>query len=427
MPPDEPRSDRLYYGWVLVGALGLTTIVSYGTTQYLFGVLLVPIQHETGWSRGALSGAFSLSFIAVGVAGIPIGRLVDRYGARALMAGGSALGAFSLVALAQVRELWQFYLLWAGGLGLAMALTFYSVSFVVVANWFQRRRGAALALLTLVGGLASPIYIPLAGLLVPTLGWRGTVVVMGLSQLAIALPLHATLVRRHPEDLGLRPDGDAEPGGRTLPGEAALGAALGRAAFWTLTLSGTLSLAAGSAVNAHQVPYMIGRGYGPVLAASMAGLLGLASLPGRFALNTISDRIAPQRLLAACIAAQALGVALLAMAGSLPLLVAYVVVYGFSFGAVSPLRASVIAQHFGRRAYGSITGAQGLAIWLGAGLGPLAAGWLYDRTGTYALALWLAVAALALSSFAVACTPHRHDPEPPVRPDEGEASLAPTR
>ncbi|HZU15364.1 MAG TPA: MFS transporter, partial [Candidatus Dormibacteraeota bacterium] len=70
-------SSRVFYGWVLVWALGITTIVSYGTTQYLFGVLLVPIQHETGWSRGGLSGAYSLSFVAVGVLGVPIGRLVD--------------------------------------------------------------------------------------------------------------------------------------------------------------------------------------------------------------------------------------------------------------------------------------------------------------------------------------------------------------
>jgi len=381
---------------------------------------LVPIQQETGWSRGALSGAYSLSFVAVGLAGIPIGRLVDRYGARALMAGGSVVGAICLIALAQVHQLWQFYVLWAGGLGLSMALTFYSVSFVVVANWFQRRRGAALALLTLVGGLASPIYIPLAGLLVPALGWRGTTVVMGLSQLVVALPLHAALVRRRPEDLGLLPDGRLPSGSRERPAlsGAALGAALGRAAFWTLTLSGTLSLAASSAINAHQVPYMIGRGYGPVLAAGMAGLVGLASLPGRFALNAISDRIGHDRLLTACIAAQALGVAMLAVASSLPLLLAYVAIYGFAFGAVNPLRASVMAQHFGRRAYGSITGVQGVATWLGAGLGPLAAGWLYDRSGGYALALWLAVAALALSSLAVALTP-RHERFPPPLAGEG--------
>ena len=211
------------------------------------------------------------------------------------------------------------------------------------------------------------------------------------------------------------------PASRERPplGGEALRAALGRPAFWTLTLSGTMSLAAGSAIYAHQIPYMIGRGYSPVLAATMAGLLGLASLPGRFALNTISDRVGPHGLLAACIAAQALGVAMLAVAASLPLLLAYVVLYGFAFGAVNPLRASVMAQHFGRRAYGSITGVQGMATWLGAGLGPLVAGWLYDRSGGYGLALGLAVAALALSSLAIVCTP---------RPSshEGEASLAPT-
>ena len=404
-----------YYGWKLVAALGLTTIVSYGSTQYLFGVLLVPIQRETGWDRGALSGAYSLSFIVLGLAGIPVGRLVDRYGARALMAGGSALGAACLVALSQVHELWELYLLWSGGLGLSMALTFYTVSFVVVANWFHRRRGAALAVLTLLGGLASPIYIPLAGVLVAVLGWRGTLVVMGLTQLTIALPLHALLVRRHPEDVGLLPDGEARSGSEERPrlGGTALRAALGRPAFWTLTLSGALGMAAGAAINVHQIPYMIGRGSGPVLAAGIAGLVGLVSLPGRFVLNTLSDRLGPHGLLTACVAAQALGVAVLSVAGSLPLLLAYAAVYGFAFGAVSPLRASVMAGHFGRRAYGSITGVQGVATGLGAGLGPLAAGWLYDRSGSYELALWLAVAALTLSALAVASTPRPADVHAP--------------
>src|SRR5205085_9298819 len=128
----------------------------------------------------------------------------------------------------------------------------------------------------------------------------------------------------------------------------------------------------------------------------------------------------PHWLLTACIAAQALGVGLLAEARSLALLVGYVVVYGFAFGAVNPLHASVMAEHFGGRAYGSITGVHGLATWAGAGLGPLAAGWLYDRTGGYSLALWLAVAALGLSSFSVGIT-RSPGPTPtaPVEPRRG--------
>src|SRR5512146_2651212 len=207
---DTPRHGP-YYGWVLVVTLGLTTIISYGTTQYLFGVLVVPIDQELGWDRASLSGAYSLMLVLAGLLGVPIGRFVDRHGARIVMTVGSVLGGLSLMGLATIHALWQFSVLWAGGLGVATALTFYPVTFTVVANWFERRRGSALAVLTLVGGLASPIFIPLAGVLVPRLGWRETLLVMAVTQLCLALPLHAIVLRRHPEDLGLRPDGLAVP------------------------------------------------------------------------------------------------------------------------------------------------------------------------------------------------------------------------
>jgi MFS family permease len=394
-----------YYGWRLVWGLGLTTVISYGTTQYLFGVLVVPVQAETGWSRGAISGAYSLSYLFAGVLGIVIGRVVDRRGARALMTAGSAIGGLSLVALSRAHTLWQFYLLWAGGLGLAMALTFYSITFTVITNWFVRRRGSALAWLTLLGGLASPLFIPLAGVLVPRLGWRGTVVVLGLTQLLIALPIHAVILRRRPEDLGLAPDGDAvREGDRPLDGEL-LSNALGRTAFWTLTLSSALSLLAGATLGAHQIAYMIGRGYDPVLAATLAGMVGLASLPGRYLFNLLSERLRPQDLLALCGAIQVLGVLILLFANSVAWLLAFVVLYGLPFGAISPLRASALADHVGRRAYGAISAVQGVPIAVAGAAGPLLAGLLYDRLHTYQLAFSLAAGAFALAALTVAVTP----------------------
>ncbi len=418
---------RPYYGWVLVGALGITTIISYGTTQYLFGVLVVPIGRELGWSRASVSGAYSLGVIAAGLAGVPIGRLVDRYGARALMTLGSALGGVSLLGLANVHALWQFYALWSGGIGVATALTFYPVTFTVVANWFHRRRGAALAVLTLLGGLSSPIYIPLSGGLVAALDWRGALVVLALTQLCIALPLHALLLRRHPEDLGLLPDGAAAPAAAPAPPAAesaspapaplrsatqprvlsgvALREGIRRAAFWSLTAAFALALLATTVLFVHQIAYLIDRHYGAVFAADVAGAVGLASLPGRFVLNWLSDRTRPERLLAGCLLAQAAGVVLLVYAGSPVALVGYVVVYGGAFGALSPLRATVMAEHFGRRAFGAITAVQGVPVALAAGLGPLAAGWLYDRLGSYGLVLWLCAAAFTLAAVAVALTP----------------------
>lgn len=407
-PPAAPSRDRLYYGWVLVVGLGITTIVSYGSSQYLFGVLVLPVTRDLSWSRADLSGAFSLGLVITGVFGLAVGRYVDRHGARWVMTLGSVLLGVSLIGLSRVQALPGFYALWAGGVGLAQALTQYPVTFTVIANWFQRRRGAALALLTVLGGLSSPIFIPLAGVLTAQAGWREMLVALGLINLVVALPLHALLVRRHPEDLGLLPDGvraetrvvKAEMFGDTLR------QALRRRPFWTLTANVCLGLLGANVIFAHQIAYLIGEGHAPELAAAIAGGLGLASLPARYVFNVLSDRIGSQGLLGLCALLQAAGVVvLLLFASSTAGLVVYVVVYGAAYGAASPLTASVRAAHFGRRAFGAITATQGVLALACAAVGPLAAGWLYDRLGSYSLAFGLTLAVFLLAGLAMFLTP----------------------
>jgi MFS family permease len=306
-----------------------------------------------------------------------------------------------------MASLWQFYVLWAGGLGLAMAMTLYNVTFTVVANFFVRRRGQALALLTVVGGLSSPIYIPLAGWLVARFGWRTALDLLALTVLLVALPLHFLVVRRRPEDLGLHPDGGradavqavAEPAGHQL------GEALGGLVFWLLTAAAGITALAYSVVLAHGVAFLEGRGYDAVVAAGVLGLVGLASLPGRFLFNVASDRLGPQGLLALCTLLQGAGVALLVAAGPAVFVAGFVIVYGLAFGAIAPLRASVLADHYGRRAYGAITGVQWVATSLASAVGPIFAGYLYDRLGDYRLAFAITAAAFVTAGLLVQATP----------------------
>jgi MFS family permease len=400
-----------YYGWTLMVVLGITTIISYGTTQYLFGVLVVPISTTFGWDRASISGAYTLGLIVAGVIGVPIGPLLDRFGARLLMSCGSVLAGLTLIGMAQMQSLWQFYLFWAGGLGLAMALTLYPVTFTIVANWFVRKRGTALAILTLIGGLSSPICIPLAGGLVAQIGWRATLVVLGCSQLLLALPFHLFLLQRHPEDLGLLPDG--EPVSTTEMPRSVTGTTLSTAlrhpTFWLLTASLSLVTLGSTVVLVHQVAFLIGRGYDPVLAATLSGMLGLASLPGRYVFNMLSARMSAQTLLTLSVLTQAVGIAVLVLAPSLVWLVLYVIIYGTAYGAFSPLRASVMADHFGRRAYGAITAVQGVPVALCAGLGPLVAGWIYDTLHHYELAFWLCAGVFLLAALGIFVTAQPHD------------------
>lgn len=155
----------------------------------------------------------------------------------------------------------------------------------------------------------------------------------------------------------------------------------------------------------HGVAYLIGRGNDAVLAAGIMGAVGLASLPGRFVLNLLSDRLGSQRLLGLALASQGAGVVLLLQGVSLGWLVAFVAVYGGAYGAISPLRAAVMADHVGRRAYGAITALQGVPVALSAGLGPVAAGWFYDHLGGYGLSFGLCAGAFLLAGLAVTLTP----------------------
>src|SRR5262245_44759287 len=144
----------VYYGWILVSALSLAEMTAWGVLYYSFSVFLVPMQQEMGWSRAAMTGAFSVALLLSGIAGVPIGRWINRHGARLLMTIGSIIASLLVFAWGRVTNLTTFYLVW-GGIGMTMAATLYEPAFPVIAKWFVRRRGRALTILTFVAGFAS--------------------------------------------------------------------------------------------------------------------------------------------------------------------------------------------------------------------------------------------------------------------------------
>ena len=198
----EARAGWRTRGWGIVGALSVTETVSWGILYYAFAVFLIPMQHELGFSTAELTGAFSLALLVSAVAGIAVGRYLDRHSPRGLMTAGSIAGTLLVLAWSQVDGLAAFYALWLA-IGLVMAVVLYEPAFTVLAKWFpdadQRRR--AMTALTLVAALASFIFLPLSQALVDAHGWRDALVILALVLGAITIPLHALVLRRAP-----RPD-----------------------------------------------------------------------------------------------------------------------------------------------------------------------------------------------------------------------------
>jgi MFS family permease len=375
--------------------MGITTIVSYGVSQYLFGVLVPPIARDLGWDKAAINGAYSLTVLISGILGFGVGRLVDRFGARLLMSAGSALLGISLLLLSRVHTLPQFYALWGVGIGLGTALTYYPVSFTVVANWFERRRMSALSLLTFFGAFASTVFYPLNGWLVGAFGWRDAVAIVGAVNLVIALPLHSFIIRRHPEDVGLRPDGHGikvdEPAA-SITGMR-LSQALRTTAFWLITAAISLSFFATTTVVVEHIDFLVSRGLPLTLVTTIVGLWGLAYLPGRSIVAFFGGKISLQLLMVVTLLVEAGGVFILLSARDAWGAVAYVLVFGGAYGASAPLRGAIMAERFGRLSYGAIIAAQGIPIAILSALGPAVGGRIIDVVG-FGLAFKLCIATL---------------------------------
>lgn len=415
----SPRTTggRLYYGWVMVTALAIAETTSWGVLYYAFTVFLEPMHSSLGWSRAAIAGAFSLALFLSALVGIPFGRWLDRHGPRLAMTVGSCLAVALLLAWSRVQTLAEFYLIWAG-LGIAMAVVLYEPAFWLVSVWFVRRRSQALTLLTFVAGLASVVYIPLAGWLVETQGWRQALVVLAVLVGVGTLPVHALLLRRRPEDVGLVPDGgppqpqlnetvaqSAESTDTRAVDHATEGItarrAMGSSAFWLLTVAFGVGTLCAGVVFAYLAPYLIARGYAPITAANLTGLVGLAALPGRLLFTPLGDYVPRGYVVAGIFVAQAVALVFLLAVPSTAGVLVFAALFGAGFGAVTPARAALVADYYGSAHFGSINGIVAMASTLGRALAPVGAGVVLELAGGYGvvlggLALLAAFGAVAL-------------------------------
>lgn len=381
----------IFYGWWIVFSAACIVFLSAGTFFYGFGLLVGPLTREFGWSRAAISIGFSLRTEVGGVAAPLVGVLVDRVGVRRLTTVGIVVVAVGFLLLSQVQSLSAFY-----GAILVIAIgtsaTGGANAATIIAQWFHRKRGRALGLMTFGGGLGGISAIAFAQL-ISGMGWRDALVIVAIIQVVVLVPL-ALSMRNKPADLGLTVDGlsEAEEAieatnsrpmpttGLNLTGREALRSQL----FWKVAITFALSNFATTAIIVHQIPFLVDQvGSSEAFAALSVTIMTAVSLIGRLGFGLAADRYSKSLLTAFAVTCTGLGLVLFSTVHQEWQLIYVLPFFGVGFGAAVTLRPTIQAEYFGMKAYGTIQGMLFTASTIGAFFGPLLAGVLFDATADY--------------------------------------------
>jgi MFS family permease len=403
-----------FYGWVVV-AVAFVTMGLGVNVRTAFSLLFPPILDEFGWERGMTAGAFSFGFLVSAALSPFVGRLMDRRGPRVVIEMGVGLMAAGLLLAPLVRQPWHLYATLGVLVGGGANCLGYTGQSLFLPNWFVRRRGLAMSVAFSGVGVGSIIMLPWLQGLIGRAGWRAACWTLGLLVLALLAPLNLLLHRR-PEDLGLEPDGDRS-GASAAVGPTAnvvdaawvavdwtLGRAMRTARFWWIAVGYLCGLFAWYAVQVHQTKYLIEIGVSSTHAAWALGFVSLAGIPGQIVLGHASDRIGREWVWTV----GNLGFALCYLAllslrhGPTPTLL-YLMVLSqgmLGYGLTSVIGA-IPAEIFQGPRYGTIFGTLMLAAIGGGAAGPWVTGALYDATGSYTLAFWIAIGCCALSAWAI--------------------------
>lgn len=374
-----------------VVASSITVVVSFGCVLYGFSVYATDVAAGAVFSTSMLSLAFSGTVATSGLCAIPLGRIMDRTGVRSVVPIGGVLVAVGLALFSQSTQSWQLLAVWWLLIGPGTAAVYYEPTFVAVNQWVpEAERAKALGWLTVIGGLAGAIFIPLLQRLTTEFGWRNAVLAAAATVLLAAMA-----------------SGMALPGGRgphalrrSIVG--GLSALRSDRVFLWFTAAMVLAFIALQGVIIHRLDIFGEAGFDLGIVAAWAGIASLISLPGRYVGPVVGDRTSLVGAMVTVMTLIAVSTVLASLASSSFTMTAHFLVFGLAFGAVIPLRALIMIRWYAGDRYGAVMGVQKTATLVGGSLGPLIVGVGRDMTGGYTSPLVLITGIAAASAFCVA-------------------------
>lgn len=376
--------------WWLVIAGCLAHAVNTGLAYFGMSAYFPSFEREFGWSRTAISGAFSLARVESGLFGPLEGYATDRLGPPRMMFIGIGVGALGFLCLSQVNSLPMLYAVIVLGIVMGSSLGYNMPISVAVAHVFRARRSLAFGIYRMGPGLSGPL-VPLVGWMIGVWGWRTAAVASAFILLCIGLPLASLIARVYREHRvaagetpGPKANAVSEPHGAS-ESQFTLSEAMGTMSFWTLSVAMGLRHMVTEGVSVHFVILLVDRGWSTEAASGLLGISALISAPARLGMGWLGDLLDKRRLIIGLLLSLCVSVFFMGWTAHPYLFTACMVVYSLAYGGLASLQEPIRADYFGTRYFASIHGMSRSITTAGTFLGPLVAGFFYDLTKSYAI------------------------------------------
>lgn len=389
------RKPRFFYGHIIVVAAFFIMMSMYGVYN-TFGIFFNPVLTEFGWTRALTSGAFSLSWIVHGLLSIVMGGLNDRFGPRIVLTLCALLLGGGYLLMSQISAVWQLYFFYGIIIGSGLGGIWVPLMSTVV-RWFSKRRGIATGIVASGIGIGTLIAAPAANWLISIYGWRVSYIILG-SIVLVVVVLAAQFLRRDPAQVGQLPygeNGSQVHGSQMGNSGFSLKEAAHTKQFW-LTSGMFFCFGFGVfAIIVHIVPHAIELGTSAAIAANILATSGGLSIVGKVVLGSAADRIGNRQVFIIGFIMMSAAFFWLVPATTAWMLYLFAVVFGIAYGGCAVAESPLAAGLFGLSSHGLILGVLVLGFSIGAAIGPLVAGYIFDTTGSYKVA-FLILAAVSI-------------------------------
>ncbi len=402
---------HLDYSWLILAA-GFLILFFSGGSRFAFGLMLKPMSEDLEVSRSTLSLAVTMFMLVSAVAMPFVGRLVDRWSLRGTVAIGAVIAAAGLAMMGQAQSSWQVFAVYGVVYALGNSATSIAPVVVMVSQWFSERRGFATSIAVSGNAIGQLVIVAALASALAAIGWQTSFTVLAAANAVILLPIILLVVRPgSPAETAALPDAD---GAESAPPPLTLRQALSSRPFLLLVAIYTICGFQDFFVATHIVAFAQDQGVGDVLAGNLLAWMGVMGLLGVLLAGVMADALGASRPTALCFLMRIGIFALILPLQSTPAILAFGLLYGFTFLITAPLTVVFLSNIYGPNRLGTLTGTVSMIHQIMGGLGALAGGWIYDMTGAYdsafVLMLALSLAATALTFSVREPLRHRRTP-----------------